>query len=103
MNKNKINVGFGLPVLGVVRPHSRSHRGPDDDQQFPQPYWGEDGPVAPLDDPIQPQRQQHGEQQQARVDQELTATGEKRDFNINTNRNKVYMCVFMFKVLISDR
>lgn len=73
------SVRENLPVLGVVRPHSGAHRGPDNDQQLPQPYRGEHGPVAPLDDSIQPQGQQHGEQQQTRVDQELTATrdGEK--------------------------
>lgn len=65
-----------LPVLGVVGPDSSAHRRPNDDQQLPQPYWGEHGPVAPLDDSIQPQGQQHGEQQQARIDQELTATQE---------------------------
>lgn len=63
------------PVLGVVCPDSGAHGRPDDDQQLPQPYRGEHGPVVPLNDPIQPQRQQHGEEQQTGVDQELTATG----------------------------
>lgn len=71
-----------LPVLGVVGPDSGADRGPDDDQQLPQPYGGEHSPVAPLDDSIQPQGQQHGEEQQAGVDQELTATGES-DMSIN--------------------
>lgn len=66
-----------LPVLRVVGPHSGAHRGPDDHQQFPQPYWGKHGPVAPLNDPVQPQGQQHGEQQQAGVDQELTAAAKR--------------------------
>lgn len=66
-----------LPVLGVVCPDSSAHRGPNDDQQLPQPYRGEHSPVVPLDDPIQPQGQQHGEQQQAGVDQKLTGTGDR--------------------------
>lgn len=63
-----------LPVLGVVCPDSGANRGPNNDQQLPQPYWGENSPVAPLDDSIQPQGQQHGEEQQTGVNQELTAT-----------------------------
>lgn len=74
-----VDMREGLPVLGVVRPHSSADRGPDDDQQLPQPYRGEHSPVAPLDDSIQPQGQQHGEEQQARVDQELAAAGDKRE------------------------
>lgn len=54
-------------------PDPGPHRGPDDDQQLPEPDGSEDGPVAPLNDPVQPQSQQHREEQQARVDQELTA------------------------------
>jgi len=57
-----------LPVLRVVGPHSCSHRGPNDNQQLPQPDWGKYSPVAPLDDSIQLQGEQHREQQQARVD-----------------------------------
>lgn len=70
-----------LPVLGVVCPDSGAHGGPDDDQKLPQPYWGEHRPVAPLDDSIEPQGQQDGEQQQTGVDQELTVT-EGRGRNI---------------------
>ena len=66
-----------LPVLRVVRPDSSAHRSPNNDQELPQPYWGENSPVAPLDNSIQPQRQQHREQQQTGVDQELTAKGDK--------------------------
>lgn len=52
-----------LPVLGIVSPDSSAHRGPNNDQQLPQPYWGEDSPVAPLNESIQPQGQQHREEQ----------------------------------------
>lgn len=58
-------------------PDSSAHGGPNDDQQLPQPYRGEHSPVAPLDDSIQPQGEQHGEEQQTGVDQELTATGKR--------------------------
>lgn len=66
-----------LPVLGIVGPHPGAHRSTDNDQQLPQPYWGENRPVAPLNDSIQPQREQNREEQQAGVDQELAAMKEK--------------------------
>lgn len=53
-------------------PDPGAHRGPEDDEQLPEPYGSEDGPVAPLDDSVQPQGQEDGEEQQAGVDQELT-------------------------------
>lgn len=77
LSHKRRRVAESLPVLGVVRPDSSPHGGPDDDQQLPQPYRGEHRPVAPLDDSIEPQGQQDGEQQQAGVDQELTATEER--------------------------
>lgn len=67
-------------------PDSSAHRGPNNDQQLPQPYWGENSPVAPLDDSIQPQGQQHGEEQQTGVNQELTATGIKQKCLTNVER-----------------
>lgn len=65
----------GLPLGAVARvsgPNARTHRGACNDKELPQPYRGEDGPVAPLDDAIQAEGQQHREEQQAGVDQELT-------------------------------
>lgn len=65
----------GFPLCAVARvsgPNARAHRGADDDQELPQPYRGEDSPVAPLDDAVQAEGQQHGEEQQAGVDEELT-------------------------------
>lgn len=47
-------VCLSLPVLGVVCPDSSANGGPNDNQKLPQPYWGENGPVTPLDDSIQP-------------------------------------------------
>lgn len=72
-----------LPVLRVMSPNSGAHRGPDDDQQLPQPYWGEHSPVAPLDVSIQSQGEQHREQQQAGIDQELTVAEKKTGMKTN--------------------
>lgn len=86
-----------LPVLRVVGPHSGAHRGPDDHQQFPEPYWGENGPVAPLNDSIQPQGQQHGEQQQAGVDQELTAATKRGNITDERHQRTIRLIRFYFK------
>jgi len=56
-----------------VGPDGRAHRRTDYDQELPDPDGREDGPVAPVDHAVQPQGQQHREEQQAWVDQELTA------------------------------
>lgn len=69
----ELHAGLALgAVARVSGPNARAHGGARDDQQLPQPYRGEDGPVAPLDDAVQAEGQQHGEEQQAGVDQELT-------------------------------
>lgn len=65
----------GLPFGAVARvagPNTGTHRGACDDKELPQPYGGEDCPVAPLDNAVQAKGQQHREEQQASVDEELT-------------------------------
>lgn len=64
-----------LPLGAVARvsgPNARAHRCTGDDQELPQPYGGEDSPVAPLDDAVQAEGQQHREEQKAGVDEKLT-------------------------------
>lgn len=79
MNAHSDQHGFelhaGLPLRAVARisgPNARAHRGTCDDKKLPQPYGSKDGPIAPLDDAIQAEGQQHGEEQQAGVDEKLT-------------------------------
>lgn len=81
--RTNVNMCVSLPVLRVMSPHSGAHRGPDDNQQLPQPYWGKHSPVAPLDDSVESQGEQHREQQQAGIDQELTVTEKRKNRNEN--------------------
>lgn len=65
----------GLPFGAIARvagPNAGAHRGARDDQELPQPYGSEDRPVAPVNDAVQAEGQQYGEEQQAGIDEELT-------------------------------
>ena len=55
----------------MLEPHIASNNGPGYDKELPDPDGEEDNPVAPLDGVVQSQREQQGEDQQAREDDEL--------------------------------
>lgn len=61
-NQHGLELHTGLSLRAVARvshPNARADRGAREDQKLPQPDGGEHGPVAPLDDAVQSEGQQH--------------------------------------------
>lgn len=62
------------PVAQVTSPHSSPNRGSDNDHELPEPDRCEHCPVTPLDNSIQLQSQQDGEQQKGGINEEFAVT-----------------------------
>lgn len=61
-NQHGLELHTGLSLRAVARvshPNARADRGAREGQKLPQPDGGEHGPVAPLDDAVQSEGQQH--------------------------------------------